>query len=46
MTPRLVHPVKIELTLIDPANTPAVDPQFREPVSTPNKVAGLRTLFK
>lgn len=35
MTPRLVHPVKIELTLIDPANTPAVDPQFREPVSTP-----------
>lgn len=35
MTPRLIHPVKIELTQIDGSSTPRVDPQFREPVDTP-----------
>jgi hypothetical protein len=33
--PTLIHPVKVELTQIDPATTPAKDPEFGEPTGKP-----------
>jgi hypothetical protein len=35
VTPRLIHPIKVELVQIDPDRTPAVHPQFREPQGKP-----------
>lgn len=33
--PRLIHPVSIALSQIDLANTPPLDPDYREPTSAP-----------